>query len=112
MKKNENGYPCFNVNSVENQSEMLRNGMLNSEGTVREENERSYERMSRAKEGCSKNNNIGEENEKNDCNNDVPLAYVYAPVQKFCMLYSPDEALKHGTLFEKLYKPLGVYGNE
>jgi len=40
------------------------------------------------------------------------LAYLYAPSQKFCMLYSASDALKHGTLFEQLYKPKGVYGNE
>ena len=38
--------------------------------------------------------------------------YVYAPMQKFCMLYSPEEALRHGTLFEQLYKPTEVYGRE
>ena len=40
------------------------------------------------------------------------LSYVYAPSQKFCMLYSASEALKHGTLFEQLYKPKEVYGRE
>lgn len=43
---------------------------------------------------------------------EVKLAYVYAPNQKFCMLYSAEEALKHGTLFENLYKPMEVYGRE
>ena len=41
-----------------------------------------------------------------------PLAYVYAPNQKFRMLYSANDALKHGTLFEELYKPMEVYGRE
>ena len=40
---------------------------------------------------------------------DVSLAYVYAPKQSFCMLYSDTEAMKHGTLFEQLYKPMEVY---
>ncbi len=43
---------------------------------------------------------------------DAPLAYVYSPDQKFRLLYSAPEALKHGTLFEELYKPMEVYGNE
>ena len=43
---------------------------------------------------------------------DALLAYVYAPNQKFRMLYSAQDALSHGTLFEELYKPMGVYGNE
>ena len=42
----------------------------------------------------------------------APLAYVYAPTQAFRLLYSAPEALKHGTLFEELYKPMEVYGNE
>jgi hypothetical protein len=46
------------------------------------------------------------------CLDDMLLAYVYAPSQKFRMLYSAADALKHGTLFEELYKPMGVYGNE
>ena len=49
--------------------------------------------------------------ENGECD-DIPIAYVYAPIQKFCMLYSAPEALKHGTLFENLYKPMGVYGRE
>ena len=47
-----------------------------------------------------------------DCLDTVPLAYVYAPNQKFRLLYSAKESLKHGTLFEELYKPMGVYGHE
>ena len=43
---------------------------------------------------------------------DKPLAYVYAPDQAFRMLYSANDALRHGTLFEELYKPKEVYGNE
>ena len=43
---------------------------------------------------------------------DRPLAYAYVPIQRWQMLYPADGALAHGTLFEELYKPLGVYGNE
>ena len=39
-------------------------------------------------------------------------AYVYAPTQKFAMLYRAKDALAHGTLFEELYKPMEVYGRE
>ena len=46
------------------------------------------------------------------CLDDMPLAYVYAPSQKFRLLYSASDALRHGTLFEELYKPREVYGNE
>ena len=41
-----------------------------------------------------------------------PLAYAYVPIQRWRMLYGTDEALSRGTLFEELYKPLEVYGNE
>ena len=34
------------------------------------------------------------------------LAMVYSPLQCWRMLYSPEEALMKGTLFEELYKPL------
>lgn len=34
------------------------------------------------------------------------LAMVYSPEQSWRMLYSVEDALKHGTLFEELYKPL------
>ena len=34
------------------------------------------------------------------------LAMVYSPFQCWRMLYSADEALRRGTLFEELYKPL------
>ena len=40
------------------------------------------------------------------------LAYAYVPVQSWRMLYTVDDALGRGTLFEELYKPMGVYGNE
>ncbi len=47
-----------------------------------------------------------------NCLDDMPLAYVYAPNQRFRMLYSAEQALAHGTLFEELYKPMEVYGRE
>ena len=47
-----------------------------------------------------------------NCLDGMKLAYVYAPDQRFQMLYSANEALRHGTLFEELYKPREVYGRE
>lgn len=49
---------------------------------------------------------------RGDCLDNMPLAYVYAPDQMFRMLYSANDALRHGTLFEELYKPKEVYGRE
>ena len=41
-----------------------------------------------------------------------PLAYAYVPIQRWRMLYPTEQALSRGTLFEELYKPMEVYGNE
>ncbi|PRR77908.1 Spore coat associated protein CotJA [Clostridium liquoris] len=35
----------------------------------------------------------------------VRLAAAYVPYQKLCTLFSPIEALKHGTVFPELYSP-------
>ena len=43
---------------------------------------------------------------------DLPLGYAYVPIQKWRRLYSPEEALSRGTMFEELDKPTEVYGNE
>jgi len=51
--------------------------------------------------------------EANDATlNDKPLAYAYVPIQSWRMMYPVEDALAHGTLFEELYKPMEVYGNE
>lgn len=38
-------------------------------------------------------------------NSKLSLAMVYSPEQPFEGLYSPEDGLAHGTLFEALYKP-------
>lgn len=58
----------------------------------------------------SMNNGCGDMSD--ECLDGRPLAYVYAPNQRFCMLYSASDALDRGTLFEALYKPMEVYGRE
>ncbi|MBD9208824.1 MAG: spore coat associated protein CotJA [Eubacteriales bacterium] len=35
------------------------------------------------------------------------LAMAYVPLQSFTDLYSPEEALRRGTLFRELYMPYG-----
>ena len=40
------------------------------------------------------------------------LGYSYTPIQRWRMMYRPEEALSRGTLFEELYKPMEVYGRE
>lgn len=95
MEKNENGYPVAPRMADENRSatEMRDQGA---------EMRRNADTDNRQRPCGESQNGI----------NSLPLAYVYAPSQRFCMLYSAEEALKHGTLFEDLYKPMEVYGNE
>lgn len=95
---NENGYPVRQDNgaSAVNDAEHRSNtGAQNDVADVREGG-------STVCDGCG---GAG-------CPHDLKLAYVYAPDQKFRLLYSAPDALSHGTLFEELYKPMGVYGNE
>ena len=89
MEKNENGYPIVGDRARSNGN------------------------------GCNMGNGCtnGESGEYGGCGGTAPidsysLAYVYAPNQNFRLLYSAEEALKHGTLFEELYKPKEVYGRE
>lgn len=42
---------------------------------------------------------------KSSCLEGVSLAMVYAPCQHFEKLYEPDEGLRCGTIFCKLYMP-------
>ena len=46
------------------------------------------------------------------CMDDLLLAYAYVPIQKWRMLYSTEDALERGTMFEELDKPKEVYGYE
>lgn len=39
------------------------------------------------------------------CVDNLPLGSMYAPMQKFRKLYSPQEALCNGTLYEELNLP-------
>lgn len=42
----------------------------------------------------------------------VRLAAAYVPYQKMCTIFSPIEALKHGTVFPELYSPYDKGDNE
>lgn len=44
--------------------------------------------------------------------NNMLIGYSYVPFQKAGKLYCESEALKNGTVFPELNKPLGVYGRE
>ena len=102
MDKNENGYPGGMVGGVTDQGGMggCGNGCNGGCGN-----------------GCG-NGSVGGVTDNHTCGgngsclDNMPLAYVYAPDQMFRMLYTANDALKHGTLFEELYKPMEVYGRE
>ena len=47
-----------------------------------------------------------------DALDSLPLGYSYTPMQRWRLMYRPEEALSRGTLFEELYKPMEVYGRE
>lgn len=96
MEKNENGYPIA-------PTRVEKNGTMTGDRTVTPR--------------CNPDTAEGAGCRGNACSGDGWLdsmepAYVYAPSQKFCMLFSDDDALWHGTLFEQLYKPMEVYGRE
>lgn len=91
MDRNENGFPCMQDTDFPN--DFLRmNCPCNSGGGTTVDNHT-----------CGGDGS---------CLDNAPLAYVYAPNQVFRLLYSANDALKHGTLFEELYKPMEVYGRE
>ena len=86
MEKNENGYSEYRFGAV-------------GRGTS------SSDDMSRPQNGCCGGCQASPAGEGS-------LAMVYSPKQSWRMLYSPDAALEHGTLFEELYKPLGECKND
>ena len=91
MERNENGMPIAkNGKPIEDMTRTERRAPMNTDGCSGENG------------GCGGVGALGA----------LPLAYVYAPSQKFRMMYSPEDALKHGTLFEELYLPMEVYGRE
>ncbi|MBE5965171.1 MAG: spore coat associated protein CotJA [Lachnospiraceae bacterium] len=43
---------------------------------------------------------------QNNCSqNDFVIAMAYVPWQQFRNLHTPANGLKHGTIFQELYKP-------
>ncbi len=111
MDKNENGYPGGTVGGVTDNGGMqggCQNGCNGCQNNG-------------CGNGCGNNGGNGSVGGvgtnhtcggTGDCLDRKPLAYVYAPDQMFRMLYSANDALKNGTLFEELYKPMEVYGRE
>lgn len=105
MEKNENGYPMTGREGGAQSRDMsrpdsMRDGNMNGSSTAPRPN---------GNNGRIRGGDCGE---SLNCVDSLPLAYVYAPSQRFCMLYSAEDALSHGTLFEALYKPKEVYGRE
>ena len=114
MTKNENGYPKVSGCGCSQGTPDLM-GATDRMNSVRQETNRMPEGSvgengnGNSRGGCSGTGGCGG---SGNCLDEKPLAYTYAPDQKFRMLYSAKDALKHGTLFEELYKPMEVYGHE
>ena len=127
MERNENGSPRLSRNSGRGGNVLDRffreNGASDgvkeqapnrTEGNAPSENSGTAQPRCRAGgsgiNGCGycENGNTGTDVALDS----LPLAYAYIPWQKWRLLYSPEDALKNGTMFEELNKPLGVYGNE
>ena len=103
MEKNENGYPLSAKKTENGKTKLdISDDMALPENTMDKNKGTDSNRMM--------DNGCGEMSD--NCLDSRPLAYVYAPNQRFCMLYSASDALDHGTLFEALYKPMEVYGRE
>ena len=119
MEKNENGFnraPMENGSNSQRGSDWqgMQNGGLGNYWNDRGENRRGCAGTGpvRPPEG---NGTISGEDSlgfPGGACSERQLAMVYSPHQCWRMLYSPDEALKRGTMFEELYKPLGGHGNE
>lgn len=62
-----------------------------------EKNENGYPIVGQPQNGCAGRQNNSEGRQ---------LAMVYSPYNEWKMIFSPEDALAHGTLFEELYKPL------
>ena len=110
MEKNENGIPrsrqvTENIGDANNSVPNVPPSNMRDSDTKNGTNGRTDNGMN-----GTMNNGCGEMSD--NCLDSRPLAYVYAPNQRFCMLYSASDALNHGTLFEQLYKPMEVYGRE
>ena len=104
MDKNENGFPNTERSPSSNGGGCGCDGYENGgvDGRMSGNNGTNGGAQGIAENGCG----------GTSCIDTFPLAYVYAPNQTFRLLYSASEALKHGTLFEELYKPMEVYGRE
>ena len=98
MEKNENGFSAYNFNGRSN-----RNNSCPGTGELWTQNGNG---------GMSGIGNGGANTcPDRDLGGTRQLAMVYSPYQCWRMLYSPDEALMRGTMFEELDKPLEECGN-
>ena len=112
MEKNENGLPRarqMTESGRDTNNAAQKNAMPPVDNGASQNGENAKSKSDNGMRGRT-NSDCGEMIDS--CLDSRPLAYVYAPNQRFCMLYSASDALDHGTLFEQLYKPVEVYGRE
>jgi hypothetical protein len=97
MEKNQNGYSQWQNSR---NTEGVRRDGCRAEGNMGNMNG-SMNNMNGSGNGSARSLGSG----AGDCAG-VQLAMVYSPFQCWRMTYSTEEALRHGALFEELYKPL------
>lgn len=102
MERNENGYSGFSSRGV-SQANQRRNGTCPGTGELWRGNSEMGE--SRELDFVRDIDWNAARDGQNACSKHQ-LAMVYSPHQCWRRIYSPDEALGRGTLFEELYKPL------
>ena len=122
MERNENGYSEFRFGNNSNSNFSGSGGGCPGTGEIWQGNGNMRGRGS--SNGTENGNSNGNSNGRMNGNvggitdenmsgcTSRHLAMVYSPYQCWRMLYSPDDALKNGTLFEELYKPLEDCVNE
>lgn len=122
MEKNEKGYPCFRASKIVGAvptfnegtvggvtDEWQGNGCTGNNGGTGGGDTNGCTGNNGGSGACGHDHSCGGDG---SCLDEMNIAYVYSPDQKFRMLYSAADALAHGTLFEELYKPKEVYGRE
>ncbi len=119
MEKNENGYSEYRLGGMGNgcnngQTQRQNGNRQDGCGSPNRERDTGRQNGDRAdwlgsQDGASEYRyENGDMRQGCGCNGESRhLAMVYSPYQCWRMLYTPSDALKHGTLFEELYKPVG-----
>ena len=106
MEKNENGYSEFIVGKRRETEGENNNKKSPESGSERTEMNGGLRNGNNSQLNCRGERESTPFNQNNGELRYSQLAMVYSPSQQWRMLYTPEEGLTRGTLFEELYKPL------